>query len=169
MLLGRAPLVCGGHTDFVLMQAGVFTNLLAGIAGAKWGIKWTLLVGLTLQLGGLGMLFGWKDAWDKPTAIIYVTFAQMLCGVAKDLTKVGECKHGIAHTAPVHRCCTANTDQSSCTRTHTRTVGRKDCHKIGDARGTTELALQGHDVCMRIRPKPYRFAPLLRVSLSEDY
>ena len=50
--------------------AGVVTNLLAGIAGAKWGIKWTLLVGLTLQLAGLGMLFGWQDSWDKTTAIV---------------------------------------------------------------------------------------------------
>lgn len=77
-----------GCSDVWPTQAGVVTNLLAGIAGAKWGIKWTLLVGLTLQLAGLGLLFGWQDDWDKPTAIIYVTLAQMLCGVAKDLTKV---------------------------------------------------------------------------------
>ncbi len=25
--------------------AGVLTNLLAGLMGAKWGIKWTLLTG----------------------------------------------------------------------------------------------------------------------------
>ena len=75
---------------FTLYEAaGVVTNLLAGLAGAKWGIKWTLLVGLTLQLGGLGMLFGWRDDWSKSEAIIYVTVAQMLCGVAKDLTKLG--------------------------------------------------------------------------------
>jgi hypothetical protein len=40
--------------------AGVGTNLLAGLLGAKWGIRWTLLAGLTLQLVGLGALFGWQ-------------------------------------------------------------------------------------------------------------
>ena len=43
--------------------------MLAGIAGAKWGIKWTLLVGLTLQLAGLGMLFGWRDDWCAERAL----------------------------------------------------------------------------------------------------
>jgi hypothetical protein len=38
----------------------VVTNLLAGMMGARWGIKSTLLTGLTLQLAGIGMLFGWK-------------------------------------------------------------------------------------------------------------
>lgn len=69
--------------------AGVFTNFLAGIAGARWGIRSTLVVGLALQLAGIGMLFGWQDDWLKLTAIIYVTAAQMLCGIAKDLTKLG--------------------------------------------------------------------------------
>jgi sugar phosphate permease len=40
--------------------AGVGTNLLAGLLGAKWGIRWTLLAGLTLQLVGLAALFGWQ-------------------------------------------------------------------------------------------------------------
>jgi len=69
--------------------AGVVTNLLAGMAGAKWGIRWTLLTGLSLQFAGLGMLFGWQDDWDKGTAIVYVIFAQMLSGISKDLTKLG--------------------------------------------------------------------------------
>lgn len=69
--------------------AGVFTNLAAGLMGAKWGIKWTLLAGLSLQLSGLGMLFGWQDHWNKIQAIIFVTCAQLLCGIAKDLTKLG--------------------------------------------------------------------------------
>ena len=44
---------------------------------------------------GLGMLFAWRDSWSKLGAIIYVTVAQMLCGIAKDLTKLGKyaCVH----------------------------------------------------------------------------
>jgi len=69
--------------------AGVFTNLVAGIAGAKWGIRWTLLSGLYMQLFSFGMLFFWRDDWSKLTAILYVTFGQMFAGIAKDLTKLG--------------------------------------------------------------------------------
>jgi len=69
--------------------AGVFTNLIAGLLGAKWGIKFTLICGLSLQLFSYGLLFGWKNNWSKIEAICYVTFAQMFAGVAKDLTKLG--------------------------------------------------------------------------------
>jgi len=69
--------------------AGVFTNLIAGLLGAKWGIKFTLLCGLALQVFSYGLLFGWRDDWSKIEAICYVTFAQMFAGVAKDLTKLG--------------------------------------------------------------------------------
>ena len=34
--------------------AGVFTNLAAGVLGAKWGIKVTLVGGLVLQLFSYG-------------------------------------------------------------------------------------------------------------------
>jgi Na+/melibiose symporter-like transporter len=56
----------------------------------RWGIRYTLLIGLNLQFVGLGMLFAWQDSWSKTDAIIYVTVAQMLCGIAKDLTKLGD-------------------------------------------------------------------------------
>jgi hypothetical protein len=69
--------------------AGVITNLLAGLAGAKWGICWTLRTGLVLQLGALGMLFFWNNEWGPRTAILYVSASQILGGVAKDLTKLG--------------------------------------------------------------------------------
>ena len=68
---------------------GVVTNLIAGIMGARWGIRMTLLIGLALQIGGLGMLFAWTDEWSKTKAMVYVTAAQALCGIAKDLTKLG--------------------------------------------------------------------------------
>ena len=68
---------------------GVVTNLIAGIMGARWGIQMTLLIGLALQIGGLGMLFAWTDEWSKTKAMVYVTAAQALCGIAKDLTKLG--------------------------------------------------------------------------------
>jgi hypothetical protein len=69
--------------------AGVVTNLMAGMLGARWGIKTTLLSGLTVQLVAFGMLFGWQDSWSKVDSIVYVTVSQMLSGVAKDLTKLG--------------------------------------------------------------------------------
>ncbi len=53
--------------------AGVFTNLAAGLMGAKWGIKFTLIIGLSLQLLSYGLMFGWQDSWTKPQAMIYVT------------------------------------------------------------------------------------------------
>eukprot|EP00882_Tetradesmus_deserticola_P010869 GHRQ01011488.1.p1 GENE.GHRQ01011488.1~~GHRQ01011488.1.p1 ORF type:complete len:366 (+),score=173.70 GHRQ01011488.1:27-1100(+) len=46
-----------------------------------------------MQLCGIGMLFGWQDSWaangQVVTGIVFVTAAQMLCGIAKDLTKLG--------------------------------------------------------------------------------
>lgn len=30
-----------------------------------------------------------QDSWSKTEAIVYVTAAQLLCGVAKDLVKLG--------------------------------------------------------------------------------
>lgn len=70
--------------------AGVVTNLLAGIAGSRWGLRSTLVFGLVLQLAGISSLYGWReDAWTKLESIIFVTFSQMLCGIAKDLTKLG--------------------------------------------------------------------------------
>jgi len=77
-------------TMFTLYElAGVVTNLAAGFLGAKWGIRFTLICGLTLQLVSYGLLFGWQDDWSQTQAIIYVTVAQMFAGIAKDLTKLG--------------------------------------------------------------------------------
>jgi len=87
---------------FVLYElAGVFTNLLAGVVGARWGIRATLVTGLLLQLLTYGLLYGWGWQEDlgetslfghtatKQQAIVYITIVQMFGGVAKDLTKLG--------------------------------------------------------------------------------
>jgi Na+/melibiose symporter-like transporter len=59
--------------------AGVFTNLAAGFMGARWGIKYTLITGLSFQLLSYGLLFGWIDEWPKLTALIYVTSKSENC------------------------------------------------------------------------------------------
>lgn len=73
--------------------AGVATNLAAGFAGSRWGLRATLLTGLLTQLVGICALFGVQSAWARPgerwKGLVYITLAQMLCGVAKDLTKLG--------------------------------------------------------------------------------
>jgi predicted MFS family arabinose efflux permease len=69
--------------------AGVVTNLAAGLAGARWGIRCTLLTGLALQIVSYGLLFFWREDWSQAVAIAYVTVAQMFGGIAKDLTKLG--------------------------------------------------------------------------------
>ena len=73
--------------------AGVGTNIAAGLLGSRWGLRPTLVVGLVLQLVGISLLFGFTPAWAAPgqrwKGLLYVTCAQGLCGVAKDLTKLG--------------------------------------------------------------------------------
>jgi hypothetical protein len=61
----------------------------AGFMGAKWGIKFTLIIGLSLQLFSYSLMFGWRDDWSQAQAIVYVTVSQMFAGIAKDLTKLG--------------------------------------------------------------------------------
>jgi MFS family permease len=56
---------------------GAGTNLAAGVVGAKWGIRVTLIAGLLLQIVGLSALYAWNDKWSKLDAIVYVTFAQV--------------------------------------------------------------------------------------------
>eukprot|EP00798_Chlamydomonas_sp_ICE-L_P027496 gene27496-4805_t len=73
--------------------AGVFTNLLAGIAGAKWGIKTTLLCGLSLQIFGISLLYAWNDAWghegqlEKQTRLFKLV--SFITGMKNSLAGVG--------------------------------------------------------------------------------
>jgi hypothetical protein len=79
---------------FSLYEAlGVVTNIAAGLAGARWGIRATLLCGLCAQLASILLLFGFDIPWGGGDArwrvLGYVTAAVGLGGVAKDLVKLG--------------------------------------------------------------------------------
>lgn len=63
---------------------GVVTNFMGGRIGARFGLKSTLVGGLLLQVGALGMLAFPSGA----LTVGYVMAAQALSGVAKDLTKM---------------------------------------------------------------------------------
>ncbi|TCS64949.1 organoarsenical effux MFS transporter ArsJ [Varunaivibrio sulfuroxidans] len=67
---------------------GVITNLIGGWIGNRLGLKITLFSGLGIQIGALIMLAGFSPAWPLWAAVSYVTAAQALSGVAKDLTKM---------------------------------------------------------------------------------
>lgn len=41
-------------------------NLHRYHAGAKWGIKTTLLTGLSLQIVGISVLYAWQTSWSEP-------------------------------------------------------------------------------------------------------
>ncbi|KAI8922064.1 major facilitator superfamily-like protein [Powellomyces hirtus] len=69
---------------------GVVTNLFGGIMGSKWGLRLCLLMGLSLQLVGICLLFALvrSDEWSRGAVIGYVIFAQSFAGAAKDLVKL---------------------------------------------------------------------------------
>ncbi len=64
---------------------GIVTNLVGGFLAARFGLKRTLLMGLSVQLVALGMLALAPEAW---LIVGYVMVAQALSGIAKDLTKM---------------------------------------------------------------------------------
>lgn len=64
---------------------GVITNLFGGWIAARWGLKSTLVGGLSLQIGALLMLGLAPAAWF---VVPYVMVSQAVSGVAKDLTKM---------------------------------------------------------------------------------
>ncbi|MGA0034346.1 MAG: MFS transporter, partial [Burkholderiales bacterium] len=82
--LGYSPLELA--TLFVFYEVfGVATNLAGGWIGARCGLRTTLIGGLAVQLGALGMLALAPDAW---LVVGYVMVAQALSGIAKALTKM---------------------------------------------------------------------------------
>ncbi|UUY01661.1 organoarsenical effux MFS transporter ArsJ [Svornostia abyssi] len=64
---------------------GIVTNLVGGYLAARFGLRSTLLGGLSVQLVALGMLALAPDPW---LVVPYVMVSQALSGVAKDLTKM---------------------------------------------------------------------------------
>jgi predicted MFS family arabinose efflux permease len=64
---------------------GIITNLVGGWLAARFGLRATLLGGLSIQLVALSMLAIVPADW---LVVPYVMFAQALSGIAKDLTKM---------------------------------------------------------------------------------
>lgn len=74
---------------FVLYEFfGIVTNLFGGYLGARFGLRWTLYGGLTLQILALTMLSLLRPEWALGLSVAYVVAAQGLAGIAKDLTKM---------------------------------------------------------------------------------
>ncbi|CAM9495030.1 unnamed protein product [Chrysoparadoxa australica] len=77
--------------------AGVFTNLFGGVAANIYGLQFTLLTSLALQIAclcaltGVNSVFGdltEAEGQERVEATIYITAFQALAGVAKDLMKL---------------------------------------------------------------------------------
>lgn len=64
---------------------GIVTNLVGGWIAARFGLRSTLLGGLSVQLVAIGMLALAPDPW---LVVPYVMVSQALSGIAKDLTKM---------------------------------------------------------------------------------
>jgi len=96
--LGYSPFELA--TLFALYEVfGVLTNLVGGWLAARFGLRSTLLIGLTTQLGALGMLALAPEAW---LVVAYVMAAQALSGIAKDLTKMSS-KSAVRLVVPAGR------------------------------------------------------------------
>jgi len=81
--MGRTPLEIAGLFLFYEFF-GIVTNLAGGALGARFGLRLTLLLGLTLQVIALGVL-GWQHA---ALNLWWILGMQGLSGIAKDLTKM---------------------------------------------------------------------------------
>ncbi|MBA3686840.1 MAG: organoarsenical effux MFS transporter ArsJ [Planctomycetes bacterium] len=68
--------------------AGVVTNLVGGWIAVRLGLKATLVGGLAIQVGALGMLSAMDPAWSTALSVAWAMGAQALSGIAKDLTKM---------------------------------------------------------------------------------
>ena len=67
---------------------GIVTNLVGGWAASRTGLRFTLVLGLALQVAALGFLAMLNAGWSIAASVAYVMGCQALSGIAKDLTKM---------------------------------------------------------------------------------
>jgi predicted MFS family arabinose efflux permease len=67
---------------------GIITNLVGGWLAARTGLRFTLVLGLALQVVALGLLALLNREWGMALSVAYVMACQALSGIAKDLTKM---------------------------------------------------------------------------------
>src|SRR2546426_2034626 len=67
---------------------GIVTNLVGGWLAARTGLRFTLVLGLCLQVTALGLLALLNRGWSMALSVAYVMACQALSGIAKDLTKM---------------------------------------------------------------------------------
>jgi predicted MFS family arabinose efflux permease len=67
---------------------GIVTNLVGGWLAARTGLRFTLVLGLALQVVALGLLAMLNTGWTMASSVAYVMGCQALSGIAKDLTKM---------------------------------------------------------------------------------
>jgi len=74
---------------FVFYEAtGIATNLVGGWLGTRFGLRFTLFYGLTIQIIALIALSLVQPHWAATLSVAYVMAAQALSGIAKDLVKM---------------------------------------------------------------------------------
>jgi predicted MFS family arabinose efflux permease len=67
---------------------GIVTNLVGGWVASRTGLRFTLVLGLVLQVAALAALALLNAAWSTAVSVAYVMTCQALSGIAKDLTKM---------------------------------------------------------------------------------
>jgi len=67
---------------------GIVTNLVGGWIASRTGVRFTLVLGLVLQVVALGLLALLNRSWGTALSVAYVMGCQALSGIAKDLTKM---------------------------------------------------------------------------------
>src|SRR5215213_10138267 len=67
---------------------GIVTNLIGGWVASRTGLRFTLVLGLMVQVVALGLLALLNRGWGTAVSVAYVMGCQALSGIAKDLTKM---------------------------------------------------------------------------------